>query len=320
MSIFSAWLASPPPDAAVEIAPERIAAAALGVKGGQPTLTSYASQPLPAGAVVASLTSPNILDRRLVVETLREVIGRLGAKPRKIALVIPDVSTKVSILHFEQVPARRDDLDKLVRWQIRKSAPFAIEDASVTYTEGARSAGGREFIVELARHDIVRDYETVCANAGVYAGLVDTATMSMLNLFLASRRPPAGDWLLVHMQPGYTSLAIVRDGDLIFFRNRAEGEGESLTDLVHQTAMYYQDRLSGRGFERVLLGGRGEAPGDEDRARRELEDRLGHRVEGIDPLQAVALGSRLRASAETNEMLAPLVGILLRTQREALTA
>lgn len=320
MSMFSSWLASPPPDAAVEIAPERISAATLAGRGAQSAISSYASQPLPAGAVVASLASPNILDRRLVVETLREVIAGLHARPRKVALVIPDLAAKVSLLHFDQVPARRDDLDQLVRWQVRKSAPFAIEDASVTYSPGAKTATGREFVVELARHDIVRDYETVCGNAGVYAGLVDTATMSVVNLFLASSRPPTGDWLLVHMRPGYTSLAIVRDGALIFFRNRPEGEGESLADLVHQTAMYYQDRLSGKGFARVLLGGRGEAPGDEDVARRNLEDRLGAKVDEIDPTQVVSLAGRLSAPADAVDMLAPLVGILLRTQREAVTA
>jgi len=255
-----------------------------------------------------------------VVETLREVLGRLNTRPRKVALVIPDSAAKVSLLHFDHVPAKRDDLDQLVRWQVRKSAPFAIEDASVTYTPGAQSASGREFVVEVARHDIVRDYETVCGNAGVYAGLVDTATMSVINLFLASNRPPAGDWLLVQIRPGYSSLAIVRTGELIFFRNRPEGEGESLADLVHQTVMYYQDRLDGNGFSRVLLGGRGDAPGDEDLARQSLEERLGVAVEEVDPTQIASLSDRVTAPSDAAEILAPLVGILLRTQREAMTA
>jgi len=202
---------------------------------------------------------------------------------------------------------------------VRKSAPFAIEDASVTYTPGTRTATGQEFIVELARHDIVRDYETVCGNAGVYAGLVDTATMSVLNLFLASSEPPSGDWLLVHMRPAYTSLAIVRGGELIFFRNRPEGEGDSLTDMVHQTAMYYQDRLSGKGFSRVLLGGHGEAPGDEDAARRSLQERLGVTVDAIDTSASTTIADRANAPADVLDMLAPLAGILLRTQREAVT-
>jgi hypothetical protein len=41
----------------------------------------------------------------------------------------------------------------------------------------------------------------------------------------------------------------------VFFRHRgADGEAH-LGELVHQTAMYYQDRLGGGGFGRVMVGG-----------------------------------------------------------------
>jgi len=320
MSSFSSWFASPPPDAAVEIGPERIAAASIATRGGRQVVSGYASYSLPPGVVVASLTSPNILDRRLVVETLREAVASVGGRPRRVALVIPDAAAKISLLKFDQVPPRRDDLDQLVRWQVRKTAPFPIEDASVTYTAGSRVGAGREFIVELARRDIIRDYETVCGNAGVYAGLVDTATLSLVNLYMASPEPPQGDWLLVHLRPTYTSLAIIRSGKLIFFRNRPEDEdGGSLTDVVHQTAMYYQDRLGGQGFTRVLLGGHSTTPGEEEDARRSLQERLGVRVEGIDPTHVVPLSDRLNVLTDA-DVLAPLVGILLRTEREAKTA
>ena len=51
------------------------------------------------------------------------------------------------------------------------------------------------------------------------------------------------------------TLAILRGPHLIFFRNRAAETDGTLADLVHQTAMYYEDRLSGGGFARVLLAG-----------------------------------------------------------------
>ena len=98
-----------------------------------------------------------------------------------------------------------------------------------------------------------------------------------MNCYLAGGRVPTGDWLVVHMRPDYTSIAIMRGGDVIFFRNRPEGDGEALADLVHQTTMYYQDRLSGQGFARVLLGGTGRAGGDVDVARREPRRAAGRR-------------------------------------------
>ena len=321
MSLLASWLASPPPDAAVEIAPERVSAAVLvdrGTRGTHLAVKSYASEPLPPGAVVASLASHNILDHQAVTAAVRTVLGRLDRRVARVALIIPDVAAKVSLVRFDQVPARRDDLDQLVRWQVRKSAPFPIDDACVSYTPGAPGASGAaEFVVVLARRNIVEEYERVCADAGAYAGLVDLATFSVLNLVLASSNVPASDWLAVHMRPEYTSIAIVRGANLIFFRNRPEGDEETLADLVHQTAMYYQDRLSGQGFARVLLGGGGRAPGAIDLARRSLEERLGTVVEPIDPTSVAAPSDRLSVTGDLLDILAPLTGMLLRTRKEA---
>src|SRR5262249_36145954 len=137
--------------------------------------------------------------------------------------------------------------------------------------------------VVLAREDVVREYEDICQSAGSYAGLVDAATLSLLNLFFASGKPPTGDWLLVHVRPDYTSIAIAREADLIFYRNRPEGDTATLPHLVHQTGMYYEDRLAGRGFARVLLAGSGGNPGAMEAARYSLQERLGVEVEAATP-------------------------------------
>lgn len=321
MNLLASWLASPPPDAAVEIAPTRVSAAAVLPSGSVASglaLRSHAVEPLPPGAVTASLGSHNIIDPPTVAAAVRAVLGRLNTRVARVALIMPDLVAKVSLVHFDQVPARRDDLDHLVRWQVRKSVPFPIDDACVSYTSGTRAAdGSADFVVVLARRDIVEEYERACSDAGVYAGLVDLTTFSMLNLFLASSNVPTSDWLAVHMRPEYTSLAIVRGTDVVFFRNRPEGDEETLADLVHQTAMYYQDRLSGQGFNRVLLGGGGRTNGAVDLARRDLEERLGATVEPIDPTGVAAHSERAGVTEDLRDVLAPLTGMLLRTHQEA---
>jgi Tfp pilus assembly PilM family ATPase len=284
-------------------------------------IQSYAIEALPEAAVTASLTSQNILDRPAVAAALRAAIGRLVSRPARVALIIPDVAAKVSVIRFERVPSRRDDLDQLVRWQMRKAAPFPIDDACVTYSPGTRASDGSgEFVVVVARNDVIKGYEDVCTDAGLHAGLVDIATFSVVNLALASTRATDGDWLIVHRRPEYTSIAIVRNGDLIFFRNRPEEDEESLTDVVHQTAMYYQDRLAGEGFARVLLGGSNGAGGIVDHLHQSLEERLGAVVESIDPTSAATLPDRITATSELMDALSPLTGVLLRTRAEVVSA
>jgi type IV pilus assembly protein PilM len=329
MSVLTSWLASPLPDAAVEIAPDRVSAATLALRGGGARVQAYAWEPLADGVITAALGPRNIGDRDAVARAVRAVFGRLGVRAARVALVIPDLAAKVSVVRFERVPSRRDDLDQLVQWQIRKSLPFPIEDACVTYTAGRHGPDGSEFVVVAARRDVVSEYEEVCAAAGAHAGLVELATFSVIDLTLAPLAkvlPGAasgadlaspGDWLVVHMRPEYTSIAILRDGDLIFFRNRPEGDQEPLTDAVHQTAMYYQDRLAGEGFRRVLLGGRGRSAGAFEQAQQDLEERLATHVEPIDPTAVAALPDRIGAPPDVQDMLAPIAGILLRAQHEA---
>jgi len=82
---------------------------------------------------------------------------------------------------------------------------------------------------------------------------------------------------------------------------------------VHQTAMYYEDRLQGRQFARVLLAGGASVDGA-DTLRRELSDRLRLEVAAVDPFPGAA-SARIVASPTTADALAAAVGILRREVR-----
>ena len=142
MSMLTSWLASPPLEAAIEITSSAVSIAVLGGRGTSAVVQGYAVEPLPAGAVTPSLTAANISDRDAVVRALSAACQSVGVKPARVALVIPDVAAKVSLVRFEQTPARRDDLEQLIRWQVKKSTPFPVEEACLTHSPGARLATG----------------------------------------------------------------------------------------------------------------------------------------------------------------------------------
>ena len=281
------------------------------------SVSAHATEPLPPGTVVPALNAVNIADPNAVGAALRIVFDRMGIRPKRVALGIPDSVGKVSLLRFDKVPERHRDLEELIRWQVRKAAPFKLEDAQLTFVPGLKTtAGGAEFIVVMARIDVVREYEAACQSAGAQAGLVDLSTFNVINSVLAGSQAPSDDWLLVHVTQEDATMAILRGQDLVFFRNRtADGEA-GLADLVHQTAMYYEDKLSGAGFMRVVLAGAGSPAGhggrDAEYLRRALEQRLGVRVDPVDPRGAAALRDRLTPNAELLDTLAPLVGLLAR--------
>jgi Tfp pilus assembly PilM family ATPase len=313
----SSVLTAAGPTVAIEIARQRVSAASIVSRDGALAVSAHAVEALPPGMVVPSLNATNITDPRGVADALRRALERLGARPKRVALAIPDSVAKVSLLKFEKVPARPHDLEELVRWQVRKAAPFRIEDAQLSYVPGLQAAdGSTEFVVVLARRDIIQEYETICSAVSAQAGLVDLATFNVINAVLAGSAAPAEDWLLVHVTEEDATMAILRGQHLVFFRNHpVEGEA-GLADMVHQTAMYYEDRLSGARFSRVLLAGTGSAAiggvSDAEVLRRALEQRLAIRVDQVDPRQAASLTDRINATPELLDALSPLVGLMVR--------
>ena len=308
------FLTSPPPSIGVEIAPDRVTAVQLVRQGAGWIVGAHGSERLPAGAVTPALNAANLHDVSAVTAALRSAFDKLGTRPRRVALVIPDTAAKVSLLRFEKVPAA-SDLDQLIRWQMRKAAPFKPEDAQISWVPAAAiGSGGREYLVTLARRDVIESYQRACAGAGAAAGVVDLVSLNLINAALASGGAAVnGDWLVVHVAPDYATLTIVRNKDVIFFRTRhLEAEGD-LADLVHQTAMYHEDRLGGAHFARVLLSG-ASARGPElgDRLRRGLEERMGARVEPLDFRATTPLRDRIAAGPDLLDALAPALGVILR--------
>src|SRR6266702_1928640 len=299
MSSLPSILVSPPPSVGIEIAADRVTAVSLSRQSAGWMVGAHGTERLPAGLVTPALNAVNVHDARALAAAVRSALDKLGARPRRVALVIPDSAAKLSLLRFEKIPAA-PDLDQLIRWQVRKAAPFKPEDAQISWVPGAPSpGGGREYLVTLARRDVVESYMQACADAGAEAGIVDLASLNLINAALASgadgagadpstgsgssRATSRGDWLIVHVAPDYATLAIVRETHLIFFRTRQLESDADPADLVHQTAMYHEDRLGGGTFGRVVLSGasaRGTEAGD--RLRRTLEERMDVRVEPLD--------------------------------------
>jgi len=319
------------PDVAVEIAAGRVSAAQLERRGGKAVVAAHTLEPLPPGALLPSLTAANALDKPSLMTALNRVLERVG-RPKRVALVVPDAVGKVSLVKLEKVPARIADLDQVIRWQVRKSAPFPSDEAQVSYVPGLRGADGQEFVVSLARRSVVEEYEALCSEAGAHAGIVDLATFNVINAILAgssqtsatgdvatgsgsSRGSLSGDWLAINVCLDSASIAILRGPHIIFFRNRTADADGTLADLVHQTGMYYEDRLQGAGFTRAFLC----APGQDEEVRRMLQERLPVAIEAVDPRQSAALTDRITAGPALLDTLTPLVGVLVR-DRQAVQA
>jgi Tfp pilus assembly PilM family ATPase len=298
---------------AIEIASRRVTVVAISP--GAPVVSAYASEPLPDGAVVPAPAGINVAQADVVTAALARALEHAGlGATRRAALVVPDSVARVTLLHFDQAPARPQDLDQLVQWQLKKATPFPIEEAIVSHAQTVADAAGLSVAAVVARRDVISQYEDIAAAAGIHAGIVDLASINVMNAITAAGASVPGDWLLVHLASEATTLAILRGSTLMFYRHRTSIDEETLSALVHQTAMYHEDRLDGRAFERVWLCGGGHGA---DEARWQISSRLGIPVEAVDVRPAADLRDRAAATPEVLDALAAPVGLLIRERQAA---
>jgi type IV pilus assembly protein PilM len=249
------WLtALPHPSLVVEIAAEHVAAARWGKVRGN--LEAFSVEPLPFGAVVPSPVEPNIAQPDEVRSALRKVFSRVSATPG-LALLIPDPVVRVFILPFENLPRRSDEAMPLLRWRLKKSVPFDVDETVVSWMRQSGREGGLEVVTAVARQRIVREYEEIVKSLGSGSGIVLSSTVATLPL-LEER----GATLLVRMCGKALTTVIVQGSSLCVYRSSDMAAGsatldpQSMLDEIFPAIAYFQDTWNGT-IDRARVAGLG---------------------------------------------------------------
>jgi type IV pilus assembly protein PilM len=251
------WLhAMPHPPLVVEIAAEHVAAARWGKRRGQ--LDGVAAETLPSGAVMPSAVETNITQPDVVRSALRRVFTRIPDRGATIALLVPDLVVRVFILPFDNLPRKSEDASPLLRWRLKKSVPFDVDETVVSWNRQDGRDGNLEVVIAVARQQIVREYEQIVESLGAHAGVVLGSTLATLSL-LEER----GSTLLVRLCGKILTTVVTNGPNLCVYRSSempAEAkqlEPQAMLDEVFPAAAYYQDTW-GTGIDRARLTGFGD--------------------------------------------------------------
>ena len=313
-SRLPSWLTPSPVDLAIEISSRRVTVAQVAGTA----VAACGSEPLPPEAITPQFIGPNVELRQVVLDAARRALEHAGVKPAKrVALVVPDSIARVTLVSLEHVPEKAADLKAVLDFHVKKATPFPLDEARVGHTRIHADAAATTFAVVVTRLDVLSQYEAIPSALGMHAGIVELASFNMINAVLASPAPPGGDWLLVSIAAEATTLAIVRGSTLMFYRQRPTVDNEPLSALVHQTAMYHEDRMGGTAFSRVVLCGAAQGSGGAERVRSEIAARLGLPAEGIDARATAAVRTQLSSAPDLLDALAAPVGLLLRERQVA---
>ncbi len=240
----------PRPRLACEVTAERVIAARAGE--GALTLEAAAAQRLPDGALTPGLTQANIGAREALVTALRESLSAVATRSGDLCLVIPDAATRIMLLDFDTLPDKPQEADAVVRFRLKKSLPFDVDQSSVSFDRQGTSNPVR-VVAAVTPRAVLEEYESLVRETGYNPGAVLPSMIAALGAVDASRPT-----MVIKVERGTTTFAIVDQNQLLLYRALENGgsavTGESLVDDVNTSLVYFEDRYA-VGVDRVLVAG-----------------------------------------------------------------
>lgn len=239
------------------------------------SLETAAWKPVAAGAIEASPLHDNIQQPEAVHRAFAEALSSLGMASRSKAtdavVVIPDQAARLFVLTFDTFPDNLSQGLPLVKWRLKKSLPFDVESAAISYFV-QRSGTELQVVAVAASHRIVGQYESVARQFGFRPKWMTLSTLAALGLAPSNDQPaPAivgddagrlvsGILIAKYNAPWFTT-AITQGRMLRLFRTMALPVGEdgllSPADVlasVYPSVAYFQDNFQGTVTQGFLCG------------------------------------------------------------------
>ena len=284
---------------ACEIAAGRVIAARASDDGS--SLEVHTSRPLAAGILAPGLSASNVNDREALRHAVRSALEVVVRRSKDVIAVLPDAAVRVALLDFESFPEKESDAVALVRFRLRKTLPFDVEHAAVSYHVQGRPAeagpaAGVSVVAAVAPLSVVAEYESAFVDAGYTPGVVMPSMVAALGV-VDAQRPT----LVVKTDAITTTVAIVEQDQIRLIRT-LEGKpgsgGEHLAEEIYPSVVFFQDSY-GADLERVLVGGQSPVEGLESA----LEAQTGLKV------RPLVDDSRLSATGEGSTPISSLAGV-----------
>jgi len=243
-------LKDPPPTHAFELSEDGIAFAPVS---GSAPMEFARFEP---GVLLVSPVHDNIQQPHILLDHIRTLAPANGHRKRRAAVILPDYCARIAVLDFDTFPSNPDEQQALVRFRLKKSVPFEVDTAMVSYVEQPRSSttGPKvEILAAVMSSDIVQQYEAPFRAAGFHPGLVTTSSIAALNLLDAD-----GITLLVKLSGRILTVLVLADNAVRLARC-IEMDDSGVSDIesvLHPTIAYIEDELKSRP-QMVWLAGFG---------------------------------------------------------------
>jgi len=208
-------------------------------KGGY-EIESVGIVSLPSEAIVDN----TLMDSSAVVDALRRLFDGLGISDLKDAA--SSVSGNSVIIRKITLPAMSsEELEDEIQWEAEQYIPFDINDVNIDFQmlEPDENDPSRMYVLLVAsKKDIVNDYQSVFAEAGLKLVLVDVDVFAVQNAFEMNYEiDPEEVCALVNIGANTMNLNVVKGGVSLFTRDVQMGGGLYTEEIQKKLAISSED-------------------------------------------------------------------------------
>ena len=165
------------PKLACEISADRVLAGRVIENGSG--LEACAARELAPGSVVPDLVENNLRQRAVVRDGIESALGGVSGRSKDVIAIVPDAAVRVMLVEFDSLPSDQEEALGVVRFRLKKSLPFDVEKAKVSYH--AQKIGDEvKVVAAVALGSVIDDYEAAFREAGYSPGVVLQLPMTFL--------------------------------------------------------------------------------------------------------------------------------------------
>src|SRR5882724_483906 len=239
------------PRLACEITPDGVIAARASDKMSR--VEVFTNRRLGAGAIAPGLNNPNVLDGKSLRTAVSGALAAVSGKARDVIVIVPDVAIRVLLLDFESLPAKPDEAEPIIRFRLKKSLPFDVEQAVLSY-EITRGNGVVRVVAAISPRSIIEEYEAAFRDLGYAPGAVLPSSLAALGL-LDGDRPT----LMLKVDATNITITAAEHQALRLIRtldnpHGADVSAAELAEAVLPSIVFFEDTF-GAKIEKIYIGG-----------------------------------------------------------------
>ncbi|MEM6731629.1 MAG: type IV pilus assembly protein PilM [Myxococcota bacterium] len=211
-------------------------------------LEHFGMLPLPPEAVVDGA----LMNSARIVEAIEELMASHRIKHKQVALSVSGHSVIIKKIPLPQMS--REELEESIQWEAEQFIPFDIADVNIDVqivNFESSQQGQMDVVLVAAKKDLVNEYTSVIAEAGLEPAVCDVDSFAIENMFEANYEMPLdGTVALVNVGASKTNINIISAGVSSFTRDLTIG-GNAVTEEIQK-----QMHVSFNEAESLKLGGR----------------------------------------------------------------